>query len=214
MNYNQIYDFRDRDARGAYNATEFTDIINDHVKVFKGDAVIHTAPKFEYHFGKNLYDLVAIGYASLYLLSDKVTNLLQEHQITGWKTYPAILYDKQGKEIEDYSIFSVTGRCGPIDWSKSKKFVKDPYVPGGSAADMLRGIYFDWDTWDGSDIFTAEGTLYTFVTQKIRDLLVKNKVTNILLNRITEIEMLAPSTIPAEENPEVIAFMKKLGLTP
>jgi hypothetical protein len=203
IDYNQIYDFHDRDTRGAYNATLAIDQAPfDNVKLFRGELIVNTPFKFGYHFGAKIYDLVAIGFAGLYLLSDRVTNLLRDHQITGWKTYPAKLYDKKGNEFGGYSIFSVTGRCGPIDRSKSEKFIKDPYVPGGGAANMLRGTYPDLSTWDGNDVFTANGgTAYTFVTKKVRDLLVKNKATNILMEKLTEIEQI-DHTIPIEVSQE------------
>ena len=39
---------------------------------------------------------------------------------SGWKTYPITLLDKANNEIKGYNGFSVTGSCGPIDYSKSK----------------------------------------------------------------------------------------------
>jgi hypothetical protein len=213
MNYSKFYEFHDRMTRGAYNAIRTIDQTPfDGVKLLRGELNVNMSFRFAYHFGTKVYDLVAIGWAGIYLLSDKVINLLREHQITGWITYSTILYDKKDKEIEGYSLFSVTGRSGPIDWAKSEKFVKDPYVPGGGRADMLRGVYFDLDTWDGSDIFLADGTLYTFVTQKVRDLLVKNKVTNILLERVTEIETI-DHTIPFEVDQETLdQFIKSITI--
>ena len=169
--------------------------IADDYKLFRGELELDSPVKFYPNVGKKPYDLVGSGWAIFHLFSSKIINILVENHITGWKIYPCELYGLDGKMIEGYSIFSVTGRCAPIDWTKSEKFIKDPYIIGGGAADMIRGIYFGLDSWDGSDIFTAEGgTAFTFVTQKVRDLLIKNKVTNILLERVTEMEILAPQS--------------------
>jgi hypothetical protein len=198
MDFNQFYQLSNKDTKGMLYASSGKDI--DSYKLFRGELELDAPVKFFPNIGKKVYDVVGSGYALFDLFSSKITNTLAECKITGWKTYPCELYGWDGKKIEGYSIFSVTGRCGPIDWSKSEKFVKDPYVPGGRAAPMQKGVYFGLDTWDGSDIFTAEGgTAYTFVNQKVRDLLFKNKITNILLKRVTEVEIL---DLPKEISPD------------
>lgn len=191
MDFNQFYYLSEKVTRDAFCASSGKNI--DDYKLFRGEIELDSPIKFYPNIGKKIYDAVGSGYALFYLLSNRITEVLTTHNITGWKTYSCELYGWDGKRVEGYSIFSVTGRSGPIDWSNSEKFIKDPYVPGGGAADMLRGIYFGLDAWDGSDIFTAEGgTAFTFVTQKVRDLLLFNKITNISLERVTEIEILAP----------------------
>jgi len=193
MEYDQIYTFGNKLIRGAYHCIQINkEALIDDIQLLKGELKIDEPIEYGYLIGKNIYDMVGTG-CSVQLLSYKITNILREHQITGWKTYPAILYDKKGNEVKEYSIFSITGRCGPVDWSKSEAFIKDPFVPGGSAANMLRGLYPDLDTWDGSDVFMTRGdSVWTFVTKKVRDLLVKNEATNILMEKITEKEMLDP----------------------
>jgi len=42
--------------------------------------------------------------------------------------------------------------------------------------------------WDGSDLFIAEGTLAIMCTEKIRNILVKNKVTNLIFERLDTME--------------------------
>lgn len=205
MDYDQFYIFQDKDTRGAYHVVRSMQQSQfDDYKLFRGELEISSPIKFSYLMGKNLYDLVGMGYAIIHLLSNRVTNVLKEHQITGWKTYPIIMYDRKGGEIKDYSIFSITGRCGSIDFSRSEKFIKDPYVPGGGRAELLKGLYFDLNSWDGSDIFTAEGgTAFTFVTKKVRNLLVKYKATNILMTKLPEFEILAP-TMPTDIDEKVL----------
>jgi hypothetical protein len=200
MDFNQFYQLSSQDTRDMFYASPSMDI--DSYKLFRGELELDFPIKFYPNIGKKVYDVVGSGYASFYLFSSKAINVLVANKITGWKTYPCELYGWDKKRIDGYSVFSVTGRCAPVDWSKSEKFIKDPYVLGGGAANMLRGIYFGLDAWDGSDIFTADGTAFTFVTQKVRDLLLKNKITNISLERVTEIEILAP--LPKETDPDIL----------
>jgi len=210
MEYNQIYTFGNKDIRGSYHSIQINnEVIIDKVELLRGESDIDVPIKFGYLTGKNIYDLVGTGYSPLYLLSDNITNLLRDHKIIGWKTYPTMLYDRKGKEVKGYSIFSITGRCGPVDWSKSEKFVKDPFVPGGRAANMLRGLYPNMDIWDGSDVFMPnDDSLYIFLTKKVRDLLIKNEATNILMEKVTEKEMLEP--LPLEIDSETEAKIHRI----
>jgi hypothetical protein len=206
MDFNQFYQLSNKGVRGSFCALSGMDI--DSNKLFRGELVLDYPMKFYPNIGKKIYDIAGSGYAIFDLFSNRTISILEDNQITGWKTYPCELYGWDRNRIEGYSIFSVTGRCAPIDWSKSEKFIKDFYVPGGGAADMLRGVYFGLDAWDGSDIFTAEGTVFTFVTQKVRDLLLKNNITNVLLKRVTEIEILAPQS--KEITPDTLDKINRL----
>ena len=47
---------------------------------------------------------------------------------------------------------------------------------------------FDINSWDGSDFFNPSGTAITFCTEKIRDLFAMNKISNVELINIKEVE--------------------------
>jgi hypothetical protein len=209
---NDFFVFSDKHTRGAVHATNRIHPLEfDHVKIIRGESTINTVIDYYQFMGTKMYDLVGSGYSGLYLLSHKITNLLYESNITGWKNYPVILHDKKGNIIDGYSLFAIIGRCGAIDWSKSEKFQKK-FVPHAPFANMIRGAYFDIDTWDGSDIFLAEGTLHMFVTRKVRNLLVKNKITNVDLTNITQYET-SDRSIPPDEKmiQEVNDLMRRFG---
>ena len=55
-------------------------------------------------------------------------------------------------------------------------------LPGGLA------IEEPFQTWDGTDLFIAEGTLAIMCTERIRNILVKNKVTNLDFERLDMME--------------------------
>lgn len=67
----------------------------------------------------------------------------------------------------------ITGRCGKLIEPKEKGF----YI----------GYKFDKDTWDGSDFFCPEGTALIFCTERAKNILVKNKITNIEFEDITTV---------------------------
>ncbi len=113
----------------------------------------------------------------LVVFSNRVKNLLEEHGITGWKAYPIDLYDKSGGLVEGYSGLGVTGRCGAGEPTKVVKRLTT--YPGGVFPKYF-GYYFDPETWDGSDIFIPDnGSTITMVTERVRNLLKKNKIRHI-----------------------------------
>lgn len=61
-------------------------------------------------------------------------------------------------------------------------------MPGG-VFPYWRGLYFDPDTWDGSDIFMPGGrTGWVFVLDHVRDALEKAHVKNVAFQRLDEVE--------------------------
>lgn len=60
-------------------------------------------------------DLVPTGFVGLFLVSDRVVEVLRTHQFTGWSPFPVTLLGKQKEVIPGYHAFAVTGRCGTPD---------------------------------------------------------------------------------------------------
>ena len=68
-------------------------------------------------------------------------------------------------------------------------------VPQGEAMPHRIGLRFSPETWDGSDVFSPEGTTFVFINGSVRNTLVKTRIGNIRLQRLTEFAQLV---IPAE----------------
>lgn len=142
---------------------------------------------FKQDEGKKLQDVLETGTAALYLISDKMKNALTENQLTGWKTFPVRVLDKRGNEIEGYHGLSITGRSGPLDYSKCP-VIETRVSPSAPLVKHYVGKYIDLSTWDGSDFFLPEGSYGTIITPKAAHVLTKNKLTNIDLDRLGDIE--------------------------
>ena len=127
------------------------------------------------------------GKTSLYLISERLKNLLEENQTTGWKTFPVKVLDKKKREVPGYLGFSVTGRCGPIDDSKAL-IIEKRLVPTGPICTYYKGLYIRLDQWDGADFFVPEKTIGIVVTRRTAEILKKNKITNMELENLTEVE--------------------------
>lgn len=105
-----------------------------------------------------------------WLISDRLKNLLEREHITGWKSYPIVLYDKKGNEVPGYHGFSITGRAKGYD-------NHDRYREDRMKHPMEATIRPVWNTqnWDGSDIFRiTRGSLV--VTERVVKILKANKI--------------------------------------
>jgi hypothetical protein len=141
--------------------------------------------RIEWFMGRKVPEDV-IWAATAAIVNSKVITLLQENGFTGWSTYPVEVFDKAGARIEGYSGLAITGRCGPIDQSRSMTILKK--FPA-RVSPMLKGYYFDQDTWDGSDIFTPSARLdgRIFITAPVRDVLRRAKTKNVRMQVLDEI---------------------------
>ena len=158
------------------------------VDVFHGKIVPSSPiPLTKFRGNRNL-DMVNAA-NGLYLFSNKIFNILEENQITGWNSLPVEIHMGKGEINHDYRLLTVTGRLVKIDFEKSEQILKQPFSPSGKPIWIKRGLPIDMHTWDGSDIFSAENTLFTFISEKVRNLLVENRCTNIRIEETTELEL-------------------------
>jgi hypothetical protein len=113
--------------------------------------------------------------------------VLEGEGFTGWTTFP-VRVDDRGTQRRDYEGLAVVGRCGAIDDSLSEEILLPPPVAGGRSARALRGLCFPPDSWDGTDVFTAEGRTDVFVVERVKAALELTGITNVGFDRLSEIE--------------------------
>lgn len=130
-------------------------------------------------------DVVWTTLALPVLLHQRVVDLLRKENITGWNSVPCMLRGPDG-ELWPYAFLTVTGRCGPIDDGKSVKF--DKQYPGG-VFPAWKGLYFDPESWDGSDVFMPAGDVgWIFVSERTKVVLDKARVSNISCTALDRVE--------------------------
>ena len=132
--------------------------------------------------GKKFRDVLDVGGLDPFLISDRLKGLLETHGFTGWKTYPIVIWDRKNNQVSGYHGFSVTGRCGKIDWSRAeiaaREYTFDKYH---------KGVPIDLNTWDGSDFFVpVEGYSLTVITKRVQEVLKAHKISNLELRKLTE----------------------------
>jgi hypothetical protein len=111
----------------------------------------------------------------------------------GWDRFPV---DVSGCGLPSgYAGLVVRGRCGVIDDRRSVRMERiAPHHPKGHVV-VWKGLYFDAETWDGSDIFCPEDANFIFVTERLAAALRAANLTNISLKRASDIERSAASMV-------------------
>jgi hypothetical protein len=152
--------------------------------LFKGQ-IAHTdkSINLQGYQGRRPMDFLWSAFVPLRCISKWVVDLLQANRVTGWAIYPVQVHDRDGKLLPDYFGFAVTGRGGSFDSSMSEVVTKS--APGKPYQAYI-GYYFDESNWDGSDIFLVSNRI--IIKRRVRDLFRKEKVRNILLTSLPEVE--------------------------
>lgn len=187
MDYACLYELYDAGRRGALHASP-QELIRDPFAVLRGDARFPTPLVCEQFLGHKPYDLIGMGYACLYLLSDRLLYTLRKEGVTGWTAHPVEVRRTDGEVIPGYHVFVVTGRCGPIDDTRSEEVWRPPPTPTGQSYKAWLGLYFAPETWDGSDVFVPQHTGHIIVVERVRQILQEVRATNIEFDRLTEVE--------------------------
>ncbi len=123
------------------------------------------------------------------VVSQRVVDLLKEDGLTGWATYAVDVRDKKGQAVPGYYGFAVTGRAGSRDLRRGEIIDKPPIVPGGKPYQVLRGLYFEGDYWDGQDFCLMGSTLTIIVTERVVRLFKRHRIRNVEFIRLPEVEV-------------------------
>ena len=127
-------------------------------------------------FGSKIHEINPSDGVCYPIVSDRVISILENNGITGWKTYPIILYDKHGNRLDGYNGFYVDGMNGMgLDFEPPQDRC-DKTTEDWKWIVTKRG-WLDITNWDGRD-FTRAGW-GIIVTERVVKLFKKEKVTGI-----------------------------------
>lgn len=147
--------------------------------------------RFSQSTGGTPRDILGTGDAALFLVSDRFSQVLRDKHFTGWISYPVEILKNDGGTLSGYEGFAVTGRCGPLDQRKRLSVILPPRSDKGRAVSGRRGLYVDPARWDGSDVFVPASGGYVFVLEPVRDAIRRARLTNVALERATDVEFIA-----------------------
>lgn len=154
-------------SRGEYEGIEFPVVFREH----------------PHDSGKRFRDVLDNRTIDGYLISDRMKRILEENNVTGWQTYPIVMYDKRGNEIKGYHGFSVTGRCGgEFQLLYDKKSTR-------YGAEGYEGASIDLEQWDGSEIFKIGGKYWRsiiIITKRVYKLFKEYKIDAVKMESLPE----------------------------
>jgi len=187
MNLNEFYCLSGSFLRGELRVRP-RQRIADEYRLIRAEDLPEKPLIFDWHMGKKLTDFMPTALAPVELISDRVVAIFKSFEITGWTTYPVVVHNKDGSKIDGYNGLAITGHCGQLDDSRC---IQKQFPPPSSVAPSRLswiGYYFEEKSWDGSDIFIPEGTGIIIVTNRVKEIIRKNKLTNVDFELITEVE--------------------------
>ncbi len=165
-----FYILRSAQKKGAV-ILEFIDKELDNRDLFSGTLKTNNPYNAKIAMQKHFYDANFFNDGLNIAVSERFIRILNDNNLKGWNTY-----DLKIMEYEEghYYGLQIIGKSGELDKPKKKGF--------------YTGYRFDHSTWDGSDFFSPKGTALVFCTEKVKNILIKNKVTNIEFQDITTVE--------------------------
>lgn len=163
--------------------------------IFMGDNLPDEPIIFHIIMGRKGKDVIGTPFITPFIVSIRVIENLEKYNINGWDTFPIKIFDKSGEEICGYAGLSVVGRCGLIDDSKRKiEWRTSPYNEN-YRYQVAKGIYFAENSWDGSDIFATPYGGGVFIVNKVREMLISEKVKGFNFIDISDFEVDIPTTL-------------------
>lgn len=127
---------------------------------------------------------LAIGSRVTLFFSGKFVNLLKKNKIKSFKAYPIKFKSKYGNKTKYYYLElskkllrrdDLAEGTNIYTWDKSRK------IGIGK-----KGLYFDLSEWNGSDIFGIKGTLFYIVTKRLKDIIEKEGLKNVVFENVED----------------------------
>ena len=190
VDFSKVYALSQLGKRGAFCASvadtaPANEVTARLVRLFRGEELPASPVAFRWGEGSRLYDLLLSTIPS-YVASARFFDALVSTNATGWSRFPIELHGKAGGTVNGYGGLVVTGRCGRPQYERSR--VETRIGSSGKPYKVKIGLYFDEASWDGSDVFTAEGSTFVFVTEKVKRALEKAKITGLEFTPLSEFE--------------------------
>lgn len=180
MDFSHFYSLEEKGLLNAVCVDFVEDF--DEWEVTRGERILPEYALCYPCMGRKYYDIIIPSRVCPFVVSGKIIDALTENNITGWKATSVRI---AGKEDLRYYVLMITGRCGPVDYAKSERIIQKS--PGGIDCPYIRGLYFEPESWDGTDIFVADNVSWIFCTGKVKKVIERIKATNISFESCTDI---------------------------
>ncbi len=152
------------------------DIKKDEIKKIKKQKI-----RFGLHSGTTPGDIIG-GTPVLNFYSENFVRLLKENKIKSFKAYPVIFDSKYNIQMKYYYL-DLTSKVSEIISTKGKYNIHFD-DKGKRSLYGRNGLYFNLKEWNGNDIFGIKDTLHVIVTKRLKDLIEKTKLKNVVFTNV------------------------------
>lgn len=159
------------------------------VDLIKGDFANFSFPLVFHHIsGTKKYDIIAAGFPSLFLISNRFSEIMKINNITGYKTYPVVIVEKNGIQTNEYVGLSIAGKSDNRSFTNSIILSKRLTETAPISKSYL-GFEIDENKWDKSDFFLVGDTTNVLITEKLKKVIKQNAFSNIVVEPIDKYEI-------------------------
>jgi len=137
------------------------------------------------------------------LVSERVIRLFQDQRLSGFNTRPVTIsrFRRRSKDnigLQRLLELEVYGQGGPPHPDSGSKPLPEVDSLGlRRYSSYKNGLLVDEDTWDGNDFFKIEGWQKIIVTERVKELIESERLSNCLLVPVES--MVWPARIPTPE---------------
>jgi hypothetical protein len=151
---------------GAYKENAITiksEIDYNTLKIFSGNEIEKSICNFRIDEGYYLNDIIQFADSSNFAISKRFKTLLESNRIKGWSCFPIEI---KGIKEKYYAFQNI---------SKAGKIINIDDINNYKTKHRI----FDFNTWDGSDIFNLDNTLLNVITPKVKSIIESAEITNV-----------------------------------
>lgn len=189
MNNNNLFKFETKFGKGPIEIKSENLSFEQLNKLSNGELEGFKFPlTFKVISGTKWTPVLSPPTVGLIIVSKDIINALNFNKITGFKYFNILIKDKHGKMIDDYYGLSILGKCGKIDFNKSKIVEKKTKM---GFAKYYLGFFPDMEAWDNTDIFRPLGSLFIIMNKKTKDLFDDFENNNLKFTPLEEVETMA-----------------------
>lgn len=135
----------------------------DTLSLISQDSPLVQNSKFKIKQGSKLYDIIHFNDSQNFAISQKVKDILETNEFIGWDCFPILIEDIN----EKYFAFQNISEAGPIlNLDAINRLETDRRE-------------FDIKSWNGADIFHLQDTLVNVCTGKVKEILVRENISNL-----------------------------------
>lgn len=188
---NKFYLMNTKSTLSSYNLScKELEKDTKYVDLIKGDFTAFSFPLvFQHISGTKKMDIIAAGFPSLFLISNRFSEIMKINNITGYKTYPVVIVEKNGTQTNEYVGLSITGKSDKRSFTNSTILSKRLTETAPISKSYL-GFEIDENKWDKSDFFLARDSMNVLITEKVKKVIKKNFFSNIVIEPIDKYEIL------------------------